>query len=288
MHKAYEFGDSHYLRSGKRYKVDCGYFFQHHHSSSSSRQKPNSPIASREESGLIPPTLQRILVNPTASSQTPPRGQGTPLAQKPQPPCRNMMVEDMKLLFIKGIGLKDPEKHWISCEVVQHVKQVIDDDIKMAQLTTTFRDKALNQFMKYSNGQNRTLVQVRVALISEFKKPKLESRCIIELKEIKHKSIESVWEFDQKFKTLLDQVSFDIAPQQHQEWFIATLLPHIRLPQMEQKVASQAEALEIVMKLEASPIAETSVGMAQIQNQLANLTLQLQDIKKGKEVGEEV
>ena len=42
------------------------------------------------------------------------------------------------------------------------------------------------------------------------------------------------------------------------------------------------------MKLEASSIAETSVGMAQIQNQLANLTLQLQDIKKGKEVREEV
>ena len=42
------------------------------------------------------------------------------------------------------------------------------------------------------------------------------------------------------------------------------------------------------MKLEASLIAETSVGMAQIHNQPANLTLQLQDIKKGKEVREEV
>ena len=42
------------------------------------------------------------------------------------------------------------------------------------------------------------------------------------------------------------------------------------------------------MKLEALPIAEISVGMVQIQNQLANLTLQLQDIKKGKEVREEV
>lgn len=42
------------------------------------------------------------------------------------------------------------------------------------------------------------------------------------------------------------------------------------------------------MKLDASPIVETSVGMAQIQNQVANLTLQLQDIKKGKEVREEV
>ena len=42
------------------------------------------------------------------------------------------------------------------------------------------------------------------------------------------------------------------------------------------------------MKLEASPIVETCVGMAQIHNQLANLTLQLQDIKKGKEVRDEV
>ena len=42
------------------------------------------------------------------------------------------------------------------------------------------------------------------------------------------------------------------------------------------------------MKLEASPIAETSAGMTQIQSQLAHLTLQLQDIKKGKETREEV
>ena len=51
---------------------------------------------------------------------------------------------------------------------------------------------------------------------------------------------------------------------------------------MQQKITSQVEALEIAMKLEASPIAETSVGMTQIQNQLADLTLQLQDIKKGR------
>ena len=69
--------------------------------------------------------------------------------------------------------------------------------------------------MKYSNGQNRTLTQVKAMLIGEFKKPKLEYQCIIELKEIKQKSMESVWEFDQKFKTLLDQVIFDIAMQQH-------------------------------------------------------------------------
>ena len=42
------------------------------------------------------------------------------------------------------------------------------------------------------------------------------------------------------------------------------------------------------MKMEESPIAETSVGMVNIHNQLANLTLQLHDMKKDKEVREEV
>ena len=42
------------------------------------------------------------------------------------------------------------------------------------------------------------------------------------------------------------------------------------------------------MKLEALSIAETSPGMVQIQNQLTNLTLQLQGIQKGKQVREEV
>ena len=63
---------------------------------------------------------------------------------------------------------------------------------------------------------------------------------------------ESVWDFDQRFKTLLGQVNFEFLVQQHQEWFIVVMLPHIRLPLMQQKVTSQSEALEITMRLEAS------------------------------------
>lgn len=173
------------------------------------------------------------------------------------------------------------------CEVVWNIKRVTDDAIKIVQLTTTFRDRELTWYMKY-NQQARTLGQIKTVLVKEFKKPKSESQCITELKEIKQKPTESVWEFDQKFKSLLDHLSFDIGPQQRKEWFIAALLPHIRLPLMQQKVADQAEALEVEMKLEASPLQEASGGMVQIQSQLANLTLQLQDIKKGKEIREEV
>ena len=61
------------------------------------------------------------------------------------------------------------------------------------------------------------------------------------------------------------------------------LVPHITMSLMQQNIVTQSEALEIVMKLEASLVRETGVGMNQIQSQLANLTIQLQDIKKGRE-----
>ena len=44
---------------------------------------------------------------------------------------------------------------------------------------------------------------------------------------------------------------------------------------MQQNIATQSEALETTMKLEASLVWEIAIGMNQIQVQLANLTLQL-------------
>ena len=112
--------------------------------------------------------------------------------------------------------------------------------------------------MKFSSTQNHVLANIKAAMIKEFKKPKSESQCITELKEIQQRRGESVWDFDQRFKVLLDQVSFTIGPVQHKEWFIAALLTHIRTPLMQQKVADQQEALEIAMKLETAPVGDNS------------------------------
>ena len=75
---------------------------------------------------------------------------------------------------------------------------------------------------------------------------------------------QSVWDFDQQFKTLLGQVNFAFPVQQHREWFVIVLLPRIRLPLMQQKVTSQSEALEITMRLEVSPMSESALGMDQL------------------------
>ena len=69
-------------------------------------------------------------------------------------------------------------------------------------------------------------------MIYEFRKPKLESQCITDIKEIKQALIETVWDFDQRFKTLMAKVSFQMSDVHHKEWFIASLLSHIRGPLM--------------------------------------------------------
>jgi hypothetical protein len=102
------------------------------------------------------------------------------------------------------------------------------------------------------------------------------------LKEIKKNVTKPIWEFDQRFKTLIGHLSFQIPDKKHKEWFIISLLPHIRVPLMKQKVASQAEALEISMKLEATLVGELIPSMSHILNQLNILSLQVEDMKKDK------
>ena len=110
----------------------------------------------------------------------------------------------------------------------------------------------------------KTLDEIQAAMIFDFGKPKSESQCIIETKEIKHTLEETIWDFDQRFKTLMAKVSFQMSDVQHKEWFITTILPHIRGPLMQQNILSQTEVLELAMKLESSPIDDGGIGMMQI------------------------
>jgi hypothetical protein len=130
--------------------------------------------------------------------------------------------------------------------------------------------------------QPKPLNEIKNVLTAEFKKPNLESQCITELKEIKQKVVDPVWEFDQRFKTLTNQLTFQIPDEKNKEWFIISLLPHIRVPLMQQNIYSQAEALEIAMKLESSPMGESISGMSQMLSQLTSLSLQVKDMKKDK------
>jgi len=64
---------------------------------------------------------------------------------------------------------------------------------------------------------------------------------------------------------------------------MASLLPHLRISLLQQKIDTQEKALEIMMRLHASPIQDTNLGVQYIHSQLANLHLELQSLKKDKE-----
>ena len=57
----------------------------------------------------------------------------------------------------------------------------------------------------------KNLDAVKKGLIEEFRKPKYEMQYIIELKETKQYPNETIWDFDQRFKTLMERVSFEMS-----------------------------------------------------------------------------
>ena len=71
----------------------------------------------------------------------------------------------------------------------------------------------------------------------------------------------------------MERVIFEMSDIQHKVFFIAMLLSHIRLLLMQQKIATQSKAMEIVMKLQASHVGENAVSMNHIQTKLVSLTL---------------
>ena len=66
-------------------------------------------------------------------------------------------------------------------------------------------------FMQVPQGTTtKTLNHIQEGVFEEFKKPKSEAQYITELKEIKQFLNETIWDFDQRFKTLLSRVSFEM------------------------------------------------------------------------------
>ena len=119
------------------------------------------------------------------------------------------MADEMRLPIFRGDGSEDPDQHQFLCVVVWNIKRT--------QFNTTLRDRSLSWYMKPVQGiaQPNLLNAIKNALIAEFKKTKSKSQCITELKEIKQKVDEPIWEFDQRFKTLVGRLTFHIPDEKN-------------------------------------------------------------------------
>ena len=62
------------------------------------------------------------------------------------------------------------------------------------------------------------LDDIRKDLIKEFRKPKLEKSCVLNMKKRKHKVGETIWDYDQSFNELIGNLTFKLLKVQHMEW----------------------------------------------------------------------
>jgi hypothetical protein len=113
----------------------------------------------------------RKSVSSTSSSQVyTPRGGGssTNFTMAGQYPT-------IKLPEFRGDGSDDLEKKLFICEKLWEIKQITDEDTKVAQLEITFRDHTLDWYLGISTnnpiGTLTTVEDVKRQLINEFQKP---------------------------------------------------------------------------------------------------------------------
>lgn len=127
------------------------------------------------------------------------------------------------------------------------------------------------------------MVETQQALKNEFRKPKSQVQSIMDFKEIQQNVNESTWDFDQTLKLLIRQGNMSIMDSQNRDCYMTSLLPHLIFPLSQQKIVTQEEAVEITMRLEASPVQDKNVGVQQIQPHLESMHMELQSLKIGKE-----
>jgi len=138
-------------------------------------------------------------------------------------------------------------------------------------------------YIKHSNDNpNVGIVDIQVSLNREFSRPKSETQSIIGFKEIMMLLGETTWELDQRLKSMIHESNMTLTDGQHHTWFLALLMPHLRNALSQQKLSTQAEALEITMRLYETPIHDPNMGVQQIHMQLKNLCLEMQSLKQNR------
>ena len=72
---------------------------------------------------------------------------------------------------------------------------------------------------------------------------------------------ETPWELDQRLKCTIREANMTLTNGQHRKWFVASLTLHLRNALSQQRLTTQAEALEITMRLDETPIKDPNLGV---------------------------
>ena len=145
----------------------------------------------------------------------------------------------MKLPLFKGLGKEDPDQFWFIMKAIWEAQGITDDHMKKETSVSALQDHALTWYIKYFNDDPNTGVEdIQIALNKEFNRPKSNALLIVVFKEIPMKLGETPWELDQRLKCKIYEDNMNLTDRQHREWFVASLLPHLRVVLSQQKITT--------------------------------------------------
>lgn len=223
---------------------------------------------------LIPPPSMPSPTSPTSQLSSP-----TP----PPPTLRVGMASAFKLPLFRGVRNEEPDQFQFVVKVVWEAQGIMDDNIKKATLVSALQDHALTWYIKYSSDHpNVGTEAIQDALNKEFRRMKSEMQLIIGFKEIVMIPGETPWDIDQRLRSTIHQANMTLTDAQHRVWFVVSLTPHLRTALSQQKISTQAESLEIEMRLCETPIQDLGLGVQQIHTQLQNQCLEMETLKQDR------
>ena len=168
----------------------------------------------------------------------------------------------MNLPLFKGLGNEDLDQFWFVVRAIWEAQGVTDDHIKKEKLVSGLQDHALTWYIKYSSDNpNARVADIQAVWNREFNSSKSEAKLIVGFKEITMLPSETPWELYQRLKCMICEANMNLADKQHREWFVASLLPHLRVALSQQKITTQVEALEIEMRLHETPKKDPNLGV---------------------------
>jgi len=91
---------------------------------------------------------------------------------------------------------------------------------------------------------------------------------------------ETSLDLDQGLKSTIREANMALMDAHHCAWFMASLTPHVRMALSQQKISTQAEALETVMRLHETLLQNPGLGVQQIQLHIPNLCLEMKKLKQ--------
>lgn len=80
-------------------------------------------------------------------------------------------------------------------------------------------------------------------------------------------------------KDMIREANMTLMDRHHHAWFVASLTLYLMVMLSLQKLSTQAETLEMEMRLHETPIHDPGLRVQQIHVQLQNLCLEMQILK---------